>query len=208
MQDTSNTITRWARGVEAEFFRTLNALVEPAVRAGCAAPGLVPTGMIVLETTGAKTGRAARVPLMTTVLEGCPFVGTTQGDRAQWLRNLRADQRVRYWLAGREHRGTALVFAAGIPHPRPRCFPLWPAPSPRACYRLRQSSAGRSWSSGPNAPRMVRPLGQPNDVRLPTGRRTTGRLGGDRERLRHSGSSVVANDRRLAIWVHGRRSSG
>ena len=123
MQDTSNTITRWARGVEAEFFRTLNALVEPAVRAGCAAPGLVPTGMIVLETTGAKTGRAARVPLMTTVLEGCPFVGTTQGDRAQWLRNRRADQRVRYWLAGREHRGTALVFAAGIPAPATQMLP-------------------------------------------------------------------------------------
>jgi hypothetical protein len=43
---------------------------------------------------------------------------------------------------------------------------------------------------------------------FPTGRRTTGRLGDDCERplgIGHSGSSVVANDRRLAIQVHGRR---
>jgi hypothetical protein len=77
----------------------------------------------VLETTGAKTRRPACVPLMTTVLEGCLFVGTTQGDRAQWLRNRRADQRVHYWLAGREHRGTALVFAAGIPAPATQMLP-------------------------------------------------------------------------------------
>ncbi len=45
-----------ARG-EAEFFRTLNAFVEPVIMAGCGAPGLLPSGMIVLETTGAKSGR-------------------------------------------------------------------------------------------------------------------------------------------------------
>jgi len=149
MQDTSNTITRWARGVEAEFFRTLNALVEPAVRAGCAAPGLVPTGMIVLETTGAKTGRAARVPLMTTVLEGCPFVGTTQGDRAQWLRNLRADQRVRYWLAGREHRGTAHTRTrnrdASPSGPRSRRGPATGCDSLRLASRGHQARTRRGW---------------------------------------------------------------
>ena len=95
----SDATTRWVREAEAEFFRTLNALVEPAVRAGCASPGLLPTGMVVLETMGAKSGRLRRVPVLATVLEGCLFVGTAWGDRSQWLRNLRAEPRVRFWLA-------------------------------------------------------------------------------------------------------------
>src|SRR5260370_41166664 len=115
MQEMSDATTGWAREAEAEFFRTLNALAEPAVRAGCAAPGLLPTGMVVLETTGAKTGRRTSLPLMGTVLDGCLFVGTTRGDRSQWFRNLRAEPPVRYWLAAREHQETALVFAAGLP---------------------------------------------------------------------------------------------
>ncbi len=119
----SDATTRWIREVETEFFRTLNALVEPAVRAGCASPGLLPTGIVVLETMGAKSGRPRRVPLLATVLEGCLFVGTAWGDRSQWLRNLRAEPRVRYWLAGREHRGAALVFAAGVPRPATRMLP-------------------------------------------------------------------------------------
>jgi deazaflavin-dependent oxidoreductase (nitroreductase family) len=104
--------------LEAEFFRTLNALVEPVVRAGVGSPGLWPTGMIVLETVGAKSGRPRRVPLLATVLDGCVFVGTVRGPSSQWVRNLRARAAVRYWLGGREHRGRALVFAAGSRAPR------------------------------------------------------------------------------------------
>jgi hypothetical protein len=86
MQEMSDATTRWARGAGAEFFRTLNALVEPAVRAGCASPGLFPTGMVLLETTGAKSGLPRRVPLLATVLEGCLFVGTARGDRHRHTR--------------------------------------------------------------------------------------------------------------------------
>lgn len=102
---------------EAEFFRTLNAFVEPAILAGCGAPGLLPTGMIVLETTGAKSGRPSRVPLVATVFDGCVFVSTLRGARSQWVKNLRARPEVRYWLGGRARRGRALVFAAGTPPP-------------------------------------------------------------------------------------------
>lgn len=123
MQEMSNATPGWALGAGAEFFRTLNALVEPAVRAGCASPGLLPTGMVLLETTGVKSGLPRRVPLLATVLEGCLFIGTTCGGRSQWLRNLRAEQRVRYWLAGREHRGAALVFAEGAPRPATQMLP-------------------------------------------------------------------------------------
>src|SRR4029434_4981116 len=84
---------------------------------------LLPTGMVLLETTGAKSGLPRRVPLLATVLEGCLFVGTARGDRSQWLPHTRAEQRVRYWLAGREHQGAALVFAEGAPRPATQMLP-------------------------------------------------------------------------------------
>src|SRR5260370_31686425 len=87
MQEMSDATARWARGTGAEFFGTLNVLVEAAVRAGCASPGLLPTGTVLLETTGAKSGLPRRVPLLATVLEGCPFTGTARGARAQCLPN-------------------------------------------------------------------------------------------------------------------------
>ena len=111
------------RSLEAEFFRTLNALVEPAIRAGCGSPGLLPTGMVVLESAGVKSGQPRRVPLLATVVEGCVFVSTLRGPRSQWVRNLRANPGVRYWVAGQEHRGQALVFASGAPPPPSNSLP-------------------------------------------------------------------------------------
>jgi len=102
-----------ASRAEAEFFRTVNALVEPAVRAGCGSPGLVPTGLVVVETIGARTGRPRRVPLLATVLDGCVFISTIRGSRSQWVQNLRAAPDIRYWLGGRERRGRARVFGPG-----------------------------------------------------------------------------------------------
>ena len=106
-----------ASALEAELFRALNAIVEPAVRAGCAAPGLVPTGLIVLETIGAKTGLARTVPVLATVYDGCVVVGTVRGSRSAWARNLAANPSARYWIAGREHRGRARVLRPGQPLP-------------------------------------------------------------------------------------------
>ena len=59
------------------------------MRAGCASPGLLPTGMVLLETTRAKSGLPRRVPLLATVLEGCLFVGTARGARSRKLRSRR-----------------------------------------------------------------------------------------------------------------------
>jgi deazaflavin-dependent oxidoreductase (nitroreductase family) len=98
---------------EAELLRTLNALVEPAVRAGCGSPGLVPTGLIVIETTGARTGQARRTPVLATILDGCVFVGTVLGERSLWIRNLRAEPRAHCWIAGRPHAGRARLFTPG-----------------------------------------------------------------------------------------------
>ena len=102
---------------EAELLRTLNAIVEPAVRAGCGSPGLMPTGLIVLETTGAKSGQPRRTPVLATILDGCVFVGTVRGERSLWMNNLRAEPRARCWVAGRPSTGRARIFAPGEPPP-------------------------------------------------------------------------------------------
>ncbi len=45
--------------LEQRVFRSLNAVVEPAVRKGFGSPTLAPAGLIVLETVGFKSWRTA-----------------------------------------------------------------------------------------------------------------------------------------------------
>jgi deazaflavin-dependent oxidoreductase (nitroreductase family) len=102
--------------LEAQFFRALNRFVEPAVRAGCGSPGIAPSGLIVLETTGRRTGRTYRTPVAATLFDECVFASTTRGGRSQWLKNLAATPEMRYWLAGQAYDADAIVFA---PHGEP-----------------------------------------------------------------------------------------
>src|ERR1051326_8090630 len=46
---------------EARLFRALNAVLEPSVRKGFGSPPLAPGALIVLETTGHRTGRLSKV---------------------------------------------------------------------------------------------------------------------------------------------------
>jgi deazaflavin-dependent oxidoreductase (nitroreductase family) len=119
----SASIAAWTEHAETAFFRTLNAFMEPLIMAGYAAPVFWPTGMIVLETTGARSGLPSRAPLLGTIVDGCVFVSTLRGSRCQWVRNLRARPEVRYWLGGREHRGRARLFAPGARLPASDGFP-------------------------------------------------------------------------------------
>src|SRR5262245_61192869 len=98
--------------MEAPFFRLLNLLVEPHIRAGWASPRLVPGGRVVLETTGRRSGRRSRVPLAAIRIDGHVVVSTFRGDRSQWVKNARADPQVRYWLRGRPHKARALLITA------------------------------------------------------------------------------------------------
>ena len=54
------------RSLETEFFRMLNRIVEPVIRAGVGSPRFVPSGFVVLETVGRKTGVRRRSPLAAT----------------------------------------------------------------------------------------------------------------------------------------------
>lgn len=108
---------------EVAFFRGLNAFVEPFVMAGCASPGLLPTGLIVLETKGRVSGEPRRTPLSAAVIEGHVIVGTYRGLRAEWVKNASTEPAVRYWLGGEEHSGRALVLAPGSNRPLPEDLP-------------------------------------------------------------------------------------
>ncbi len=100
------------RSVEVQFFRMLNGIVEPYIRAGWASPRLVPGGLIVLETRGRRSGRRSRVPVAAIQLDGHVVVSTFRGERSQWVKNLSANPDVRYWLRGRPRRARALVISA------------------------------------------------------------------------------------------------
>jgi hypothetical protein len=100
------------RAVELQFFRMLNRLVEPHIRAGWASPRLVPGGLVVLETRGQRTGRRSRVPLAAIHVDGHVVISTFRGDRSQWLKNAAAEPQVRYWLRGRPRKAQALVITS------------------------------------------------------------------------------------------------
>jgi deazaflavin-dependent oxidoreductase (nitroreductase family) len=100
-----------AKSLELQFFRALNRLVEPHIRAGWGSSRLVPGGLIVLETTGRRTGRRSRIPLAALRIQGHILISTFRGERSGWIKNLAAKPDVRYWLRGRPRRATALVIS-------------------------------------------------------------------------------------------------
>ncbi len=91
----------------------LNRVVEPVVRRGIGSPRLAPTGFIVLETVGRKSGERRRSPLAATRIGKHVIVGTFRGDRSQWVHNLAAQPRVRYWAGGSPHDAQAFVMREG-----------------------------------------------------------------------------------------------
>jgi deazaflavin-dependent oxidoreductase (nitroreductase family) len=97
--------------LQADFFRGLNAVIEPLVRAGFASSPCSPTSLIVLETRGRKTGRQLNVPLLATRIGPVVWVSTFRR-QSGWIKNLRANAEIRYWLGGKSHEATATVLTA------------------------------------------------------------------------------------------------
>jgi deazaflavin-dependent oxidoreductase (nitroreductase family) len=101
------------RDFESDFFRTLNRFVEPLAEAGCFSPEFWPTGLILLETTGRRSGRPHRTPVLAMIMDDHVIVRTFRGERSEWFKNLRANPDVSYWAGGGKKRARATVHAPG-----------------------------------------------------------------------------------------------
>jgi deazaflavin-dependent oxidoreductase (nitroreductase family) len=120
----------------------LNRVVEPIVRRGVGSPRLAPSGFIVLETVGRKSGQLRRNPLAATRIGRHMIVATYRGDRSQWVHNLAAQPRARYWTRGAPHEAQAFMIREGA---RTRVPASLPAPLRRVA-RLLQPYTRAGWA--------------------------------------------------------------
>jgi deazaflavin-dependent oxidoreductase (nitroreductase family) len=86
--------------------KVFNPLVKAAARAGLPTPSVV-----ILETTGRRSGEPRRVPV-TKALDGDTlWIVTEHGRRAGYVRNIEANPRVRVRVGRHWRTGTAHVLA-------------------------------------------------------------------------------------------------
>lgn len=102
------------KALEQRFFRGLNGVVEPLVRSGVGSPARLPAGLIVLETTGFRSGKKRRTPLWSLRLGRYRLVATARGERSFWVRNLGARSNNRFYVGGELRKSEAIVIAPGF----------------------------------------------------------------------------------------------
>ncbi len=84
--------------------RLLNPLVNAAARAGLPTPSVV-----LLETTGRRSGEPRRVPVGKALDGDTLWIVAEHGRRAAYVRNIKANPRVRVRVGRRWRTGTARV---------------------------------------------------------------------------------------------------
>lgn len=89
-------------------FKALNFLLLPAVRGGLAGPLPVGLGLVVIETTGRKSGLVRQVPVVAFRSGSRVTVSTVRAD-SQWLANLEANPVAAVWRNGVRREATATV---------------------------------------------------------------------------------------------------
>ena len=109
--------------LETEFYRTLDTFLRPIASSGVAAPGVSPIGLIVLETTGWRSGRSRRTPVLATALGDRLLVSTYRGRRSHWVQNLLRNPDIRYWTGDVSHAATACVVAPDVALPAGQSLP-------------------------------------------------------------------------------------
>ncbi len=100
-----------SQNLETVYYEALNRVLTPIAESGALAPGIVPAGLIVLETTGWRSGLPRRTPLAAAALGDCLLVSTVRGRRSHWVKNLIAQPDVHYWRGDRSQVARAYVAA-------------------------------------------------------------------------------------------------
>ena len=98
--------------------RLFNPFVKVAANAGLAVPGIV-----ILETTGRRTGRPRRTPVGRFVEGDTCWIVAEHGRKAAYVRNIEADPSVRVKVGRRWRTGTAHVMPDDDPRARQRTMP-------------------------------------------------------------------------------------
>ena len=104
---------RQTPSIASGFFQTLNRFLEPVAESGCFSPEFWPTGLILLETTGRRSGRPHRTPVLAMIMDDHVIVRTFRGERSDWFKNLRAKPEVSYWAGNAWKRAQATVNTPG-----------------------------------------------------------------------------------------------
>jgi deazaflavin-dependent oxidoreductase (nitroreductase family) len=86
--------------------RAVNAVVVPAVKTGIGSPPPVGVGLVVVETTGRRSGLPREVPLVALRWGDRIRVGTARTN-SQWTRNAEAEPSVSVWVCGQKRSATA-----------------------------------------------------------------------------------------------------
>jgi len=94
-------------------------LFNPVVR-GALGRGVPVPGYALLETTGRKTGQPRRTPVGDGRVGDTFWIVSEHGYRSSYVRNIRADPRVRVRIRGRWHTGTATPMPDDDPRERQR----------------------------------------------------------------------------------------
>ena len=97
------------KSFEKQLFRRVNGLVEPLVTSGVASSARLPLSLIVLETTGFKSGKQRRTPLWSIRVGDYRLVSTARGKRSFWTKNLRAQPTARFFLGGKPMEAEAIL---------------------------------------------------------------------------------------------------
>jgi deazaflavin-dependent oxidoreductase (nitroreductase family) len=105
----------WHRLSTAIGKYTINPFVKGAMRLGLAVPGVV-----ILETTGRKTGLPRRSPVGKAIEGNTLWVVAEHGRKASWVRNLEANPRLRVRVGRRWRDATATLMPDDDPRERQR----------------------------------------------------------------------------------------
>ena len=122
-------LTRLSPGLKGRLVRLFQKCVlNPPIRI-LLLLGVLPVGYALLETTGRVSGKPRRTPVGNGLVGDTFWIVAEHGHRADYVRNLRADPRVRVNVRGRLRpvwrEGIAHVLEGDDPHARQRDLSRW-----------------------------------------------------------------------------------